>query len=316
VNPQPEDVDPNLPAIFQDPRISSLVDSEVTDTRVFYRVDIDAIPPQIDFDKWSLKLSGKVGNPMTLTKSDILALPAKDEYVTLECVSNTINPPSALISDAKWTGVPLSAVLSNANLSSDAKYIIFHGADGYTVGVPVERAMNAGALLAYNMNGQALPTEHGFPLRALVPGLYGMMNAKWITEIEATDQVYLGYWQVRGWSNDAMIKTTSLIYYPSPQAQVSGAQPIAGIAFAGDRGISKVEVSVDGGVTWNEAVLKPPRSPYSWVLWAYQWTPTTSGNVTLSVRAYDGTGTLQDPSMVQSFPDGASGYHSVQVTVT
>ena len=142
-----------------------------------------------------------------------------------------------------------------------------------------------------------------------------MMNAKWITEIEVSDQVYLGYWQERGWSNDARIKTTSIIYYPSANARVNGTTPIAGVAFAGDRGISKVEVSVDGGNTWNEAILKQPRSAYSWVLWAYEWTPTATGTVNIMARAYDGKGQLQDQSVVQPFPDGASGYPSNQVTV-
>jgi hypothetical protein len=166
------------------------------------------------------------------------------------------------------------------------------------------------------MNDATLPDEYGFPLRAIVPGIYGMMNAKWITEIEVIDQVYLGYWQERGWSNDAGIKTTSIIYYPAPDARVNGATPIAGVAFAGDREISKVEVSVDGGNNWNEATLKTPHSRYSWVLWAYEWTPKTIGTANLMVRAYDGKGQIQDPTVIQPFPDGASGYQSIQVTVT
>jgi DMSO/TMAO reductase YedYZ molybdopterin-dependent catalytic subunit len=304
------------PTIFQDERIRDLVNSEITDNRVFYRVDIDPIPPQLDFNQWSLKITGKVNGPLTLSKDSLMAMQTNDEFVTLECVSNTINPPGALISNAKWTGVPLSAVLSQAGVASDAEYVVFHCADGYTVGIPLDLAMKSDALLAYKMNDDLLPTGHGFPLRAIVPGIYGMMNAKWVTEIEAVDYVYLGYWQERGWSNDARIKTTSIIYYPSPQAQVNGTIPIAGVAFAGDRGISKVEVSTDGGNTWNEAILKKSLSRYSWVLWAYEWTPTGKGGVTIIVRAYDSAGTVQDPSAVQPFPNGASGYNSTQVTVT
>jgi DMSO/TMAO reductase YedYZ molybdopterin-dependent catalytic subunit len=142
------------------------------------------------------------------------------------------------------------------------------------------------------------------------------MNAKWITEIEVTDQVYLGYWQERGWSNDARIKTTSIIYNAPSNVQMNSSTPIAGVAFAGDRGISKVEVSVDGGSTWNEATLKPPRSPYAWVLWAYDWKPTAAGTANIVVRATDGKGQLQDSTVTQSFPDGASGYPSAQVTVS
>lgn len=301
--------------VFSDPRISDLVASEVTDNRVFYRVDINPIPPQLDFDKWMLNIHGKVNNVLVFDKGSLLQLPTVDQYATLECVSNTISPPGGLISNAKWTGVPLAMLLKQAGSQPNSKYLIFRCADGYTVGIPIERALEPGALLAYKMNDVLLPTEHGFPLRAIVPGIYGMMNAKWITEIEVTDQVYLGYWQERGWSNDARIKTTSIIYYPTPNAQVNGTTPIAGVAFAGDRGISKVEVSVDGGNTWSAAVLRPPRSPYSWVLWAYEWKPTTTGTANIVVRATDGKGQLQDPTSIQPFPDGASGNSSAQVTV-
>ncbi len=304
------------PNVFSDPRIADLVASEVTDTRIFYRVDIDGIPPQLDFDSWTLNVTGRVLKEITLTKSDLLAMPPTTEYATLECVSNTINPPGALISNGKWTGVPLSTVLNQAGLTSDAVYIIFHCAEGYTVGIPVQRALESGALLAYMLNDQPLPAEHGFPLRAIIPGLYGMMNAKWVTGIEASNSVYLGYWQERGWTNDARINTTSIIYYPSAGAQVSGPTPIAGVAFAGDRGISKVEVSTDGGNTWNTAELKPPKSPYSWVLWAYMWTPTTSGTQTIIVRATDGSGQLQDSTANQPFPNGATGYDQAEVTVS
>jgi len=317
IDSPPTETNPqDLPAVFSDARISNLVGSEVTDSRVFYRVDIDPIPPQLNLGQWSLKITGKVNNSVTLDKDGLMALPAKDEYATLECISNTINPPAALISNAKWTGVSLAGLLNQAGLTSDAKYVVFHCADGYTVGIPLDRAIRPEALLAYKMNDETLPNEHGFPLRTIVPGIYGMMNAKWITGIEVVDYAYLGYWQDRGWSNDARINTTSLIYYPSPQAKVSDPIPIAGVAFAGDRGISKVEVSVDGGRTWNLATLKAPRSPYSWVLWAYAWTPTNKGSTTVTVRAYDGAGTVQNALAEQSFPNGASGLHSIQVTVT
>jgi DMSO/TMAO reductase YedYZ molybdopterin-dependent catalytic subunit len=301
--------------VFSDPRISNLVASEVTDNRVFYRVDINPLPPQLDFDSWTLNVHGKVNNALTLNKSAFLQLPTADEYATLECVSNTISPPAGLISNAKWTGVPLATLLKQAGLQSNSNYLIFRSADGYSVGVPIDRALEAGALLAYMMNDATLPTEHGFPLRAIVPGIYGMMNAKWITDIEVTDQVYLGYWQERGWTNDAGIHTTSIIYYPTSSVQLNSSTPIAGVAFAGDRGISKVEVSVDGGNTWNQAELRPPRSPYSWVLWAYKWNPTSSGTATIVTRATDGTGQLQDSTATDPFPNGATGYSSVQVTV-
>lgn len=306
----------DLPQIFRDPRISDLVGSEVTDNRAFYRVDINPISPDLNFDQWSLMIKGKVKNPIVIDREALLAMPATDQFATLECVSNTINPPGALISNAKWTGASLASLLKEAEVTADARSVVFRCADGYTVGIPLERAMLAGSLLAYKMNDEYLPREHGSPLRAIVPGIYGMMNAKWITEIELTDSVYLGYWQERGWSNDAKIKTTSIIYYPVADAEITGTVPIAGVAFAGDRGIRKVEVSTDGGNTWHEAKIKNPKSDYSWVLWAYEWTPDSAGAREIQVRTTDGLGQLQDPAPVPSFPDGASGYHSVRVRVT
>ena len=306
----------DLPPIFRDERISDLVASEITDNRVFYRVDINPFPPQLDFEQWSLKISGRVNNQIILNKASLMALPTKEEYATLECVSNTINPPGGLISNAKWTGVPLRTILDRAGVSPNAKYVVFHCADGYSVGIPLDRALRPDALLAYMMNDELLPDGHGFPLRAIVPGIYGMMNAKWITEIQVLNQIYLGYWQFRGWSNNAKITTTSIIYYPQADARVNGRLPIAGIAFAGDGGISKVEVSVDGGKTWDEAVLKKPHSQNSWALWAYEWNPTSPGDYTITARAYDGAGEPQDPTVRQAFPEGATGYHIVHVTVT
>jgi len=317
VNDPPNAVDLNqLAPVFRDPRIRDLVGSEVTDNRVFYRVDINPVPLRLDFDKWSLRVHGEVDRPFTLDGNMLLRLPTREQYATLECVSNTINPPGALISNAKWIGVPLADVLNRAGIRQEAKYVVFRCADGYSVGIPADRAMGPGALLAYRMNDEVLPHEHGFPLRAIVPGIYGMMNAKWITEIEVIDRVYLGYWQERGWSNDARIKTTSITYYPPPEAEINGPVPIAGVAFAGDRGISKVEVSTDGGENWNSATLKEPRSSYSWVLWAYEWTPPALGRYRVLTRARDGTGQLQDAAPKSSYPDGATGYHEIEVVVS
>jgi len=320
VNPQPEPVSTDVPGIFRDARLSDLVGSEVTDNRVFYRVDIDPIPPKLNEASWTLKVHGEVKSPLTLTNSDLSKLPTVDQYTTLECISNTIDPAGGLISNAKWTGVQLSRLLNQAGIFPQARYVIFRCGDGYSVGIPVEHALLPNAILAYKMNDATLPDDHGFPLRAIVPGIYGMMNAKWITEIEVTDQAYVGYWQERGWSNDARIKTISILDFDgangTTRVPVNQITPIGGVAFAGDRGISKVEISFDGGKTWNEATLKQPRSPSSWVLWAYEWTPSNRGTVTIVTRAYDGKGQLQDSTVTDPFPDGASGYSSIKVTVT
>ena len=162
------------------------------------------------------------------------------------------------------------------------------------------------------MNGLTLPTRHGYPLRAVIPGLYGMMSAKWVKQIYLSDAVYLGFWQTRGWSNDATVQTVTFIRVPADGATVSlsgngGSVILGGVAFAGDRGISKVEVSVDGGNTWQEATLKPPASNLTWVLWAFEWTPEP-GNYLVYARATDGGGAQQTSAQSDTFPSGATGY--------
>jgi hypothetical protein len=184
-----------------------------------------------------------------------------------------------------------------------------------------------GTILAYEMNGVALPTEHGFPVRAIVPGLYGMMNAKWITDIELVDMVYEGFWQRRGWANNAKYQTHSKIVFPGDAlrnrfeelstnaATIGSKSPIAGVAFAGDRGISKVEVSTDGGNTWQSASIKDPLSSNSWVLWALDWIPQNKGKYNIVVRATDKAGNMQAAEIRDNYPNGAAGYHSVEETV-
>jgi DMSO/TMAO reductase YedYZ molybdopterin-dependent catalytic subunit len=169
--------------------------------------------------------------------------------------------------------------------------------------------------LAYEMNGQELPNSHGFPLRAVIPGYYGMKQPKWLTEIEVVADDYQGYWEERGWADEAVVKTLSRIDVPAHRAQVpvSGA-PIGGIAFAGDRGIRQVEFSLDGGKTWQEATLKPALSPYTWTLWAAELALPNSGEYLLAVRATDGQGIVQDERVSEPLPDGVSGYHKLRIT--
>ena len=171
--------------------------------------------------------------------------------------------------------------------------------------------MKEDSLLAYNMNGQALPAGHGYPLRAVIPGLYGMMSAKWIKRVSLVGDPYLGYWQTRGWSNDATIFTETFIAAPGSDVSLSqngGSVIVAGYAFAGDRGISKVEVSLDNGTTWHEAQLKKPLSNRTWALWAYEWMPPGTGTYHVIARATDGGGQLQTSTSRDTFPNGATGY--------
>jgi hypothetical protein len=299
----------------------------VTPNDEFYRVDINVSPPTIDVSTWSLKVHGLVSTPMTLNYDQLTSLPSVEEYATLECVSNQVG--GDLMSTALWKGTQLKGLLNTAGVSAGASYVVFKCYDGYDVGIPLERAMEDGAILAYEMNGEELPVAHGYPVRAIVPGLYGMMNAKWITDIELVEGPYDGFWQRNGWTAIATYQTESSILTPGATAlrdkfglppgltDVSGNQiPVVGVAFAGDRGIQKVEVSVDGGNTWQPASLYDPLSNYTWVFWKLEWNPPTSGDYRLVVRATDGTAQAQTATITPPFPNGATGYDVVDVKVT
>ncbi|MDP9289790.1 MAG: molybdopterin-dependent oxidoreductase [Thermoproteota archaeon] len=315
------------PLGFEDPRLAPLLDSEVTPTYLFYRIDINPIVPVVDAISWTLTVKGLVNNPLTITYEEIKAMPSVKEYATLQCVSNKIG--GDLTSTALWKGVRLKDVLQKAQVKPGAKYIAVRCYDGYDVGIPLERGLLDGSILAYEMNLAPLTSEHGYPVRAIVPGLYGMMNPKWITEIELVDNVYEGYWARNGWTNVATEDTHSFIVIPG-QAPVrvrfrnldveninivpGKKVPVAGIAFAGDRGIAKVEVSTDGGVTWKSASIKDPLSKYTWVLWTAGFTPATAqGNYRIVVRATDKTGKVQTAEVRPPFPDGATGYHMINI---
>ena len=315
------------PLGFEDPRLAPLLDSEVTPTYLFYRIDINPIVPVVDATSWTLTVKGLVNNPLTITYEEIKAMPSVKEYATLQCVSNKIG--GDLTSTALWRGVRLKDVLQKAQVKPGAKYIAVRCYDGYDVGIPLERGLLDGSILAYEMNLAPLTSEHGYPVRAIVPGLYGMMNPKWITEIELVDSVYEGYWARNGWTNVATEDTHSFIVIPG-QAPVRDRfrnldveninivpgqkVPVAGIAFAGDRGIAKVEVSTDGGVTWKSASIKDPLSKYTWVLWTAGFTPVTAqGNYKIVVRATDKTGKIQTAEVRPPFPDGATGYHMINI---
>jgi DMSO/TMAO reductase YedYZ molybdopterin-dependent catalytic subunit len=306
--------------------VQSFFMNEVTANPDFYRVDINIEAPQVDVSSWSLKVTGLVSSPLTLSYQDVISMPYTEQYNTLECISNLIG--GDLISNAKWRGVRLSDILNAAGTLQGAVYVVFRCYDGYDVGIPIDKALQSGTILAYMMNDEPLPKEHGYPLRVIVPGLYGQHNAKWITEIQVVNEVYEGFWQRRGWANDATYKTMSTIVIPgdsplrkrfmiagSDERVEQGVIPVAGIAFAGDRGIEKVEVSADGANTWQQASLKDPLSNYTWVLWSMNWNPPTEGSYKLLVRATDGSGNIQTAVIESPFPSGATGYHVVDISV-
>ena len=310
----------DAPPIFRDPRLQNLVDSEVTPNGSFYRVAIDIIDPSVDASGWSLKVDGLVNAPKSYSLQDLQNLSQASQYSTFECVSNDIDGP--LISTAKWTGLRMSDLFQDAGgVQAGANYVVFYSVDGYSVGIPLSKAMMSDSILAYTMNDQPLPVGHGYPLRAVIPGLYGMMSAKWIKEISIVGATYEGYWQTRGWTNGGTINTGTFIVVPSDMGQVSlqqnnGSMIVAGFAFGGDRGISKVEVSFDRGQTWQETQLKQPLSGLTWVLWAYEWQNPSPGQHFIYARATDGAGQTQTSTVAGTFPNGATGYTYTEVYVT
>lgn len=287
---------------------------EITPTEVFYTVSKNFIDPRVDSSTWKLQVSGKVAKPLTFSLEELRNLPDVEDYRTLECISNEVG--GDLIGNAKWKGVPLRYFLEKASVSQNAKKVVFHAADEYSDSISIDRAMNPSNLLAYEMNGAPLPDSHGYPARLLIPGIYGMKNVKWLTRIEVLDRDYYGYWQERGWSDRAEILIMSRMDGPENNRQyhMGDINSISGIAFAGDRGISRVEISQDGGKSWSPAEIKEPLSPYTWVLWVYNWEPLP-GKYTLLVRASDKKGLLQESIEREPFPDGATGYHRITVRI-
>jgi DMSO/TMAO reductase YedYZ molybdopterin-dependent catalytic subunit len=287
--------------------------AEVTSNRLHYTVDESIIDPRIDPDSWKLRVEGLVGRPATFGYDELLAMPAIEQYVTLQCISNLVG--GDLVGTAKWTGVPLGRVLERAGgVGRGAVRVVFHAVGGYSDSLPVAKALESTTVVAYGMNDRSLPRAHGFPARIIAPGIYGMKNVKWLERIEVVDYDYRGYWQRSdGWDNIAEIKTASRIDVPPELTAVEEAGVVAGMAWAGNRGIRRVEVSLDGGATWGPAVLRRELARAAWRQWRLPLPPGGQGRRRLKVRAVDGRGDLQTDRQAPPHPSGASGYHEVDV---
>ncbi|MFC8534183.1 molybdopterin-dependent oxidoreductase [Streptomyces sp. NPDC057249] len=294
----------------------------VTPAEDFYRVDTALVVPRVDAGAWRLRIHGKgVTRPVTLTFQDLLRREVVERDITLTCVSNEVGGP--YVGNARWLGVRLAALLREAGVrppseGGPADQLVARSVDGMTIGTPVEDVMDGrDALLAFGMNGEPLPFEHGFPVRMVVPGLYGYVSAcKWVKDIELTTfDAYDAYWVKRTWSRRAPVKTQARIDTPRPFASPkAGTVPVAGVAWAQHRGITRVEVRVDGG-PWHPARLGAPAGRDVWRQWVWEW-PATPGSHTLEVRATDGTGATQTARRAGTVPDGATGWHSVVVDVS
>jgi DMSO/TMAO reductase YedYZ molybdopterin-dependent catalytic subunit len=301
--PSPDDVDV--------PGVSSFITSN-TD---FYRIDTALAVPYVDPETWRLRVHGMVGAERNYSLHDLMAMPLIERDVTLTCVSNEVG--GDLVGNARWLGVPLAAILADVTPSPDADQVVSRSVDGMTIGTPSQTLTDGrDAMLAFGMNGEPLPVEHGFPVRMVVPGLYGYVSAcKWIADMEFTTfTAYDAYWVKRGWVQQAPIKLSSRIDTPRSGSRVSGTVPVGGVAWAQNVGIARVEVRVDDG-DWQPAQLGGDGGVDSWRQWTWAWEPDASGSHTLQVRATDRDGQVQTGEIAAPFPSGSTGWHSVGVTV-
>ena len=302
--------DPTPAQIAQVEGVSELI----TPNETFYRIDTALSIPNVDLDTWEVSFTGLVDSPFSLTYEELVDLPMVERYITICCVSNSVG--GDLIGNAKWLGVPLRDLVERAGVQPEGTQLIGRSVDRFTVGFPTEAVFDGReALLAIGMNGEPLPVRHGFPARLVVSGLYGYVSAtKWLSEVEfARWEDFDAYWIPRGWAKEAPIKTQSRIDTPRPGTLDAGTTAIAGVAWAQNRGIDMVEVRVDDGA-WMEAILPEELAIDTWRQWhlEYDFTP---GPHTIAVRATDRTEYTQTSEIVPPRPDGATGYHTVQVIV-
>jgi DMSO/TMAO reductase YedYZ molybdopterin-dependent catalytic subunit len=290
---------------------------ELTPLANHYRIDINALPPVIKETNWELPITGLVDNPIKLKLADIRNnYTPMDQFVTLACISNPVG--GDLIGTTRWTGVPLRDILKDVKLQSSATHLRITAADDFDEVVDLETVMNdERVMLAYAWDGLPLATQHGFPLRIYIPNHYGMKQPKWITTIEAIPQWEAGFWVRRGWDKDAIMRATSVIDTVATDSIVTtGDQkfvPIGGIAHAGDRGISRVQIRVDDN-DYVDAQLRTPISDTTWVIWRYDW-PFEAGSHTFTVRCVDGKGDPQIETVADVLPSGATGLVSVTATL-
>jgi len=290
---------------------------EVTSNDQFYVVSKNLFSdPTVDGNSWRLTVVGQVDNPFTLTYQDLLALPMRQQYESLMCISNEVG--GQYMSNAHWEGIPLMDLLQRAGIKAGATKVVFHAADDYSDSIHLAKALEPTTLLAVRMNGVTLPQGHGFPVRMLIPGIYGMKHCKWLTRIEVVNYDFQGYWQQRGWSDAAPVRMAARIDTPLTGSTVTTNRTtyIAGVAFSGNKGISEVDVSTDSGQTWQHAILKQPLSALTWVLWELAWKPPKAGSYTVVASAIDLEGNVQDPNEEPPLPNGSSGYHSITLNVS
>lgn len=294
------------------------IESFVVPNNEFYRIDTALVVPQVKVDTWKLNIDGLVDTPMELTFDDLLARPQIERNITLSCVSNPVG--GSLVGNAVWQGVLLKDILEEAGLQEGAEQVVSRSVDGWTCGSPIEAIMDGrDAMLAIAMNGEPLPAQHGYPVRIVVPGLFGYVSAtKWVTDIRLTRwDEFDAYWIPRGWSKRGPVKTMARIDTPrsnTTQSVAGGGVAIGGVAWAVHRGVSKVQIRLDEGV-WRDAEMGKVPSADTWVQWVYRLTDADPGKHLVEVRAFDGDGEPQPEEPAAVAPNGAQGYHRISITV-
>ncbi|GEM47430.1 molybdopterin-dependent oxidoreductase [Deinococcus cellulosilyticus] len=294
---------------------SALPEGIVSQEDLYYvSKNLEGFDPVIEAQAWTLKVGGLVERPTNFSLDDLKRFQQRDLELTLNCISNPVG--GFLIGNAIWTGFTVRDLLNQVGVKQGAKFIIWKAADGYVESLPLGEAHEEDVLLVHSINGEPLTPKHGFPLRVLIPGRYGMKQPRWITEIELSRTDIPSYWSQRGWDKEALIKPSSRFDFPEEGKPVPAGQEILmkGVAFAGRVPITKVEVSVDGGKNWQEAKLSARRSVHAWTLWSLPWTPET-GIHEVVVRAY-AAGKLQTEATADPLPGGSTGWHRFLVNVS
>lgn len=307
--PAPVEVggDANPEAVFEELEAEGKLTPVITSVADFYHVSKNISDPVVEAAGWALTVGGMVSNPLRLTYDDVMARANTTNITTLGCISNQLN--GDLAGTAEWSGFPLRELLEESDINPATVDLVFRAADGYDDSIPFAVAMDPTTLVVTGMNGEPLPPDHGFPARIIVPPIYGMKNVKWVESIEAVDVDYKGYWQTRGWSDPAPYQIWGRIDTPASGEQLPpGPALAAGVASAGDRGILRVEISLDEGATWADAELEPSiNPPFTWVRWVFPF-EATPGVYSMLMRATDGEGTVAPSEYQPPLPDGATGW--------
>jgi DMSO/TMAO reductase YedYZ molybdopterin-dependent catalytic subunit len=298
----------------------------ITPTELFYTVTKNVVDPQVDRDLWRLEIGGHVDNPRTYSFDDLQDFEQIDQETTLMCISNRVG--SGLFSNANWRGVRLRDLLQASGVREGAVEVLISGADAYSDTFAIDKALAEETLVVYQINGEPLPREHGYPVRIIVPGLYGEKNVKWVTRVDVVDHDAKGFYESQGWGPNFMPQLRSDIFAPltggndsrggwqfTREFRVNQAIEIKGRAFDPNLGIGTVELSTDGGSTWNPTEIYYPGTEITWSLWTFTWTPPGPGEYVLIPRATSKTGEQQLAEATSIVPQGARGYQKVRATV-